>query len=74
MIWAFVAVVIVSVFLAASASARVQTPQPERGDVPTVQDGKRIIRVYGTVWIDDPMQLAMQQVGTDAIRKKGGKK
>ncbi|MFK2904580.1 hypothetical protein ISP17_11440 [Dyella ginsengisoli] len=71
---AFIIVAIVSAYLALSSKPKVQTPQPEKGTVPSVKDGKKIIRVFGTVWIDDPMQLAMQQTGTDPIRTKGGKK
>lgn len=71
---AFIFVVIGAVFLAFSARPKNQTPQPQRGTVPSIKDGKKVVRVFGTVWIDDPMQLAMQQTGADPIRSKGGKK
>lgn len=71
---AFIIVLIVAVALAFSARTRTQTPQPQRGTVPSIKDGKKVVRVFGTVWIDDPMQLAMQQMGEDPIRSKGGKK
>lgn len=71
---AFIIVAIVSVYLALNSQPKAQTPQPKASTVPTVKDGKRVIRVYGTVWIDDPMQIAMKQVGEDPIKSKGGKK
>lgn len=71
---AIIFVLIAAVALAFSSRQRTQTPQPQRGTLPSIKDGKKVARVFGTVWIDDPMQLAMQQTGEDPIRSKGGKK
>lgn len=71
---AFIIVIIAAVAYALSAQPKPQTPQPQKGTVPSIKDGKKVVRVFGTVWIDDPMQLAMQQTGADPIRSKGGKK
>lgn len=67
---AFIIVVIIAAALALSSVRKTQTQQPQKGTIPSVKDGKKIVRVFGTVWIDDPMQLAMQQTGEDPIRSK----
>lgn len=69
--FAAIAIIIVAIVLAVALSAQ-QSPRsqgPQKGTVPDVKDGKRVIRVYGTVWIDDPIQLAMKQTDTTPIRK-----
>lgn len=71
---ALIFVLIGAVALALSAQPKTQTPQPQKGTLPSIKDGKKVVRVFGTVWIDDPMQLAMQQMGEDPIRSKSGKK
>jgi hypothetical protein len=42
-----------------------------KAEVPEVLDGRKIRRIYGTVWIDDPIVLAFKQVGTIPIKAKG---
>lgn len=54
-------------------------PKPEKPDAPTArapeaEDGKSVIRLYGTNWIDDPMVLGFKSMGQDPIKKKAGKK
>lgn len=53
---------------------KVESPKPQEGEAPTVEDGLAAREVYGTVWIDDPFFLAWKSMGTQAIKKKGGKK
>ncbi len=69
--WVALAVVVVALILAVAMmpNVRNQNAGPTKGTVPDVKDGKRIIRIYGTVWIDDPMQLAMLNTGQTPIRK-----
>lgn len=69
--WVALAVVVVALILAVAMmpNVRNQNAGPTKGTVPDVKDGKRIIRIYGTVWIDDPMQLAMLNTGQSPIRK-----
>lgn len=69
--FAAIAVIVVALILAVALmpSARNQNAGPTKGTVPDVKDGKRIIRVYGTVWINDPIQLAMLNTGQVPIRK-----
>lgn len=66
-----IAIIVVAAILAVALSS-IQQPKsqgPQKGTVPDVKDGKRVIRIYGTVWIDDPIQLAMKQTSTSPIRK-----
>lgn len=73
-VWQLVFLV-VSYVLSAAFAKKPQPPQPEVAEVPRVGDGRRVVRIYGTVWIKDPTQLAMLQVDPpDPIKSKGGKK
>ena len=72
-IWAIV-VIIVSLLVSYAMRQKPQNQEPAKGNVPTVKDGKSIIRIYGTVWVDDSIVLGWKPVGTDPIKKKGGKK
>ena len=68
--FAAIAIVVVALVLAvAMAAPQPKPPGAQRGEVPDVKDGKRVRRIYGTVWIEDPIQLAMKQVGEIPIRK-----
>lgn len=73
-LWVQLALIVVSYALTVILARRPKPPPVQKANLPTVKDGKRIVRVYGTVWIDDPQQLAMKQTDADAIKKKGGKK
>lgn len=49
------------------------TTEAQTANAPEVLDGRKIRKVYGTVWIDDPTVLAWKRMGTVPIRS-GGKK
>jgi hypothetical protein len=70
--WAAIVLIIVAIIVAVWASKqgppKTDTPKAE---VPEVLDGRKIRRIYGTVWIDDPIVLAFKQVGTIPIKAKG---
>lgn len=72
--WNWIAALVISA--AVSLVFRPKTPSAKPGEVqiPVAEEGRRARRVYGTVWIDDPQQLAFKRVGVDRIRKSGGKK
>src|SRR5690606_118173 len=65
----FVVSIIVSLALAPS----IKGSPAQKGQVPVVEDGAVIRRIYGPVWIKDPVMLAFKPTGTVAIRKKAGK-
>lgn len=73
-LWVQLALIVVSYALSVLLAPKPKPPPRQTAKLPVVKDGKRIVRVYGTVWIDDPMQLAMKQTDADPIKKKGGKK
>jgi len=73
-IFYYIAILIVSSVVMAAIAPKPKPPPAQKGTIPTIKDGKRVLRVYGTVWIDDPMQLAMKQLDAEPIKKKGGKK
>ena len=72
--WVVYAVLlVVSAVLSYALTPRPQAPEAQQAERPHVRDGQGIVRVYGEVWIDDPVVLGWKQIGVDAIRK-GGKK
>jgi hypothetical protein len=72
----FVVMLVASWLLsAAMGQKKPPPPTPEVAQVPRVEDGAVLPRVYGTVWIENPVQLAVRQMGpADPIKSKGGKK
>lgn len=72
--WVVYAVLlVVAAVLSYALVPKPQTPDAQQAQRPHVKDGQGVVRVYGEVWIDDPVVLAWQSMGVDAI-KKGGKK
>lgn len=67
-------VLVVAVFLGGFGGPKTKAPKPQEVKAPVVKEGKRIRKIYGTVWVDDSMVLGFKKIGTDAIRKSGGKK
>lgn len=51
-----------------------EKPKPQERDLPVVEDGAAFPDIFGTVWIDDQYLLAWRNMGTQAIKTKGGKK
>lgn len=72
-------VVQIMIMLVLSAVSMALRPRPEKPkaqerDIPVVEDGAALPDLFGTVWIDDQYLLAWRQMGTQAIKTKGGKK
>lgn len=72
--WALIAVVVVAAYVIRAAQPKQPSPKPQDVEIPVADEGRAIRKIYGTVWIDDPMIIAFDKVGTDRIRTKGGKK
>lgn len=70
----YLAVLVVSGLIAAATAPKPKDPDVIQAEAPKVKDGQGIVRAYGTVWIDDSLVLGWQQLGTDPIKSKGGKK
>lgn len=73
--WVQIALLVVSYVIAVATAPKPKKPEPQKGEVPNTKDGKRVVRIFGTVWRTEPEILAMQQIDPpDPIRTKGGKK
>ena len=72
--WWAVAILVITTLVARATQPKLPLPEAQKGRVPHVKEGTPIKKIYGTVWIDDSMVLGFKQIGTDPIRKKGGKK
>lgn len=75
MIAAIVWLVVIIVIAIAVVMMMPKTPTTEAqtANVPEVLDGRKIRKVFGTVWIDDPTVLGWKPMGTIAIKSKGKK-
>lgn len=71
-IW-YLVVLIVAMVVAYAMAPKPQQPERAKSRVPEADDGKSIIRAYGTIWVEDPMVLGFKTMGEDPIQKKGGK-
>lgn len=73
--WGYIAVLVIAVVLVVTAPKGATTkPSPGEAKAPDVKEGKRIRKVYGTVWVDDSMVIGFKKISTTPIRKSGGKK
>lgn len=65
----YIAIFLVALIYASRSQRRSNpTVQPDQATVPDVEDGKRPLEIYGTVWVENPTVCAMQLVGTEAIK------
>lgn len=72
--WVQLAILVISALISYATRPKPTQPKPQGATAPVVEEGKRIRKIYGTVWIDDPIILGFKRIGTDPIRTKGGKK
>ncbi|HZF98974.1 MAG TPA: hypothetical protein VEY92_12180 [Pseudoxanthomonas sp.] len=73
-IWIQLAILVISALISYALRPKVEGAKPQEGSIPQVQDGKSIVRIYGTVWIDDSIILAWStQIPPEPIKKKGKK-
>lgn len=75
MITAIVVIFIALIAAIALAPHPKSKPPPSLDDlqVPTAEDGREVIDVAGTVWIDDPNIIWFGDLSTLPIRASGGK-
>lgn len=75
--WAYVAVLIVSVIISYALAPKPPAPKPpELSDVeaPTAEEGKAIPVIFGDVWIRGSNVVWYGDLRTTPITKKSGKK
>lgn len=73
----WVAALVAGIVMAAVAffmRPKIEAPKPAQSTAPNTEDGLAVRDVFGTVWIDDQFVLAWKSMGTQKIKKKGGKK
>lgn len=73
-IWVQLGIMLVAALVSYALTPKPKAPEAIAAQAPVVEDGKGVVRIYGTVWIDDSIMLGWKQMGTEPIRKKGGKK
>lgn len=69
-----IAIMVVAALVSYALRPKPKPPEVVQANAPVVEDGKGVVRVYGTVWIDDGIVLGFKQLGTLPIKAKGGKK
>lgn len=67
-------ILIVAAVVAYASRPKPETPKPNAGTSPTVEDGQSVKHHFGTVWVEDEFILAWKVTGTVPIKSKGGKK
>lgn len=67
-------IMIVSIAITYAMRPKTEPVKPQEGTIPDVEDGTSIYRIYGEEWIDDSFILGWKNLGTEAIKSKGGKK
>ncbi|MDF3841111.1 hypothetical protein P3W55_05235 [Pseudomonas citronellolis] len=72
--WVQIAILVISALISYATRPKPTKPEPQEVTAPTAEEGKKLRKVYGTVWVDDAQVLGFKKMGTDAIRTKGGKK
>lgn len=66
-------IMVISAIISYMLAPKPEPPKPADGDAPTVEDGRAVPEVHGTVWIDDEFILAHKVVGRVPIKSKGKK-
>jgi hypothetical protein len=68
-------ILIISAIIQAAMTPKPKAPEPQKANIPVVEEGKGIEIIFGTVWIDDPTVLAFKEIlPHKKIKAKGGKK
>lgn len=71
--WALIAIQIVASLLLAALQPKPKSPNTKTAERPTIEEGRKHVKIYGTVWIDKVQVNAWKQVGTKTIKSKGKK-
>jgi len=74
--WIYIIELIVAVIAVVALTPKPKNAQPsslQDFDVPTAEDGREVIDICGTVWIDDPNVIWYGDLSTTPIRADSGK-
>jgi hypothetical protein len=70
----WLAIAIVAAFVISALMPKPPPPDPQEGQTPETKDGKQLVRVYGSVWIDDAAIAGWVNNDPEPIRRRSGKK
>lgn len=73
-VWYIVISVVSSVLAALINKPKIEGAKAQTGEIPEVDEGKVVYKIYGTVWVDDSQVLAWRQLPPEPIQQKAGKK
>ena len=76
MTWVYVIMLVVSLAMSLANRPKNQNAKPPGltdFDMPTVQEGREVKKIFGRVWVDDPNVLWFGTLRTRPIRASGGK-
>ena len=76
MIWIYIIELVVALILVFAFQPKPKNAAPaslQDFDVPTAEDGREVIDICGTVWIDDPNVIWYGDLSTTPIRADSGK-
>ncbi|MBE2232604.1 MAG: hypothetical protein IAE85_03845 [Anaerolinea sp.] len=68
-----VVIMIVSALISMALAPKPQDAKAQKIEIAKVEDGATLKRIYGPVWIDDPIVIGDKPMGTVDIRKRAGK-
>lgn len=74
--WIYVIVLILAIAISIAMRPKPQSQKPPSladFSVPTAEEGREVLVIFGEVWIDDPNVLAFGDLRTTPIKAKGGK-
>lgn len=69
----YVVALIITAAISYATAPTPQAPEVRQAEVPQVRDGASIVRVYGEVWIDDPVILGWAAPAQMPITQGAGK-
>lgn len=75
--WAFIAYVAIAIIISVALTPKVRPRAPEAFqdiDFPQAEEGTPQCVIFGDVWVDDWMVMAVGDYRTQAIEKDGGGK
>lgn len=74
--WVYLAFTVISVIYSFTQAPKQKAPKPASladFQVPTAEQGREVVDVMGTVWIDDPNVVWYGDLYTKPIKAKSGK-
>lgn len=76
MTWVYIGMMVFSMIVSYALMPHPKAPPTNTADlqVPTAEDGREVMDIAGTCWIDDPNVVWYGDLSTTPIKMKGGKK